>query len=79
MTNADLDQLATAYWNHFLETNPTEAHLLGEYQYADAYEDSTRAAEDQRIEALRRFAADAVAIDPAGLDDQERITRAVGP
>lgn len=77
MTNEDLDRLACAYWDHYLETNPTEAHLLGDYRYADRYEESTRAVEDRQIEALRGFAADAAAIDPAVLDEQERITRAV--
>ncbi len=77
MPNTDLDQLASAYWAHYLETNPTEAHLLGVYRYAAFYEDSTRDAEDRRVAALRRFAADATAIDPDGLDDDERVTRAV--
>ena len=77
MTNSDLDQLAGAYWEHFLETNPTEAHLLGEYRFAASYEDSTRSAEDRRVEKLRGFAAAASAIDPGGLDDEERVTRAV--
>ena len=77
MVNTDLDQLATAYWDHYLENNPTEAHLLGDYRYAGAYEDATREAEDRRIEALRTFADQARAIDPGGLDDDERITRAV--
>ncbi len=77
MPNADLDQLATAYWDHFLEHNPTEAHLLGDYRYAGSYEDSSRATEDRQVQALRDFAADARAVDPSGLDDQERITRSV--
>ncbi len=77
MTNADLDQLARAFWDFYLETNPTEAHLLGDYRYAAFFEDETRAAEDRRIEALRTVVDDAEAIDPGALDPQERITRAV--
>ena len=77
MPNSDLDQLASAYWDHYLENNPTEAHLLGDYRFAGDYEDATREAEDRQIEALRTFGADARAIDPDGLDDDERITRAV--
>jgi uncharacterized protein (DUF885 family) len=77
MPNTDLDQLASAFWDHYLEAEPTEAHLLGDYRYASSYEDASRAAEDRQIEALRTFATDARAIDPGGLDEDERITRAV--
>jgi len=74
---ADLDQLTTAFWDHWLETNPTEAHLLGSYRYAAYFEDASRAAEDRTIEALRTFVADAEAIDPGPLDEQRRISRDV--
>jgi len=77
MTNPDLEQLATAFWDFFLQSNPTEAHLLGDYRFAGQYEDSTREAEDREIGSLRAFAADADAIDPAGLDVREVITRSV--
>ena len=77
MPNSDLDQLASAYWDHYLENNPTEAHLLGDYRFAGDYEDATREAEDRQVQALREFGAGARAIDPDGLDDDERITRAV--
>ena len=77
MGNPDIDALATSFWTWFLEVNPTEAHLLGDYRYAGAWEDESRVAEDRKIDALRGFAARAEAIDPARLDDQGRITRAV--
>ncbi len=77
MSSLHLDTLATAFWEHYLSTNPTEAHLLGDYRFADRWEDESRDAEDAVIEALRGFAADAEAIDPAVLTDQERLTRAV--
>ncbi|GGF46741.1 hypothetical protein GCM10011519_20910 [Marmoricola endophyticus] len=71
----DLDDLTTAFWDHYLESNPTEAHLLGIYRYAGFVEDSSRAAEDRTIETMRTFASDAEAIDPGGLDDQQRLSR----
>ena len=74
---SDLDQLTTAFWDYYLESNPTEAHLLGVYRYAGYVEDGSRAAEDRQIEALRTFAADAEAIDPGGLDETQRLTRLV--
>ncbi|WP_139982752.1 DUF885 domain-containing protein [Nocardioides litoris] len=73
----DLTTLASAFWDYYLETNPTEAHLLGLYRYAAFYEDLSRAAEDRQVEALRTFAADAESIDPGALDAQQRTTRAV--
>lgn len=77
MTSADLDQLATAFWDYYRESNPTEAHLLGEYRYAAFHEDHTRGAEDRQVEAMRAFAADALAIDRSALDPDERTTRDV--
>ena len=77
MGNPHLDALAGSFWEHYLETNPTEAHLLGDYRFAGRWEDESRDAEDAVISALREFAARAQAIDPAGLEDQERLTRAV--
>ncbi len=75
--STDLAHLAGAFWDHHLESNPTEAHLLGVYRYAAFFEDASREAEDRRIEAMRTFAADAWAIDPGGLSEQEKITRLV--
>ena len=73
----DLDQLTGAFWDYWLESSPTEAHLLGSYRYAAFFEDASRAAEDRTIEAMRTFATDAESIDPGGLDDQQRISRDV--
>ncbi len=74
---SEIDSLADEYWSHYLEVNPTEAHLLGDYAHAGRFEDGTREAEDAEIASLRAFAARAAAIDESGLDDQARITRAV--
>ncbi|MEN8041509.1 MAG: DUF885 domain-containing protein [Actinomycetota bacterium] len=54
--NAELRQLADEYWEWVLETNPTEAHLLGDYRYIDRFEDVSRTAEDAEIAARRTFA-----------------------
>ena len=63
---ADLDQLTRAFWDYWLESNPTEAHLLGVYRYAAFCEDASREAEDRTIEAMRTFAADAEPSSPTG-------------
>ena len=74
---SDIDVLAEEYWQHYLDTNPTEAHLLGDYSKAGRFEDASRAAEDRDVAALRDFARRAEAIDESSLDEQQRITRAV--
>ncbi len=72
-----IDRLADDYWQHHLAQHPTDAHLLGRYEWAGDYEQETREAEDAEIEALRAFADRAEALDEADLDDQQRITREV--
>ncbi|WP_051275846.1 DUF885 family protein [Marmoricola sp. URHB0036] len=75
--SAEIDVLAEEYWAYYLQTNPTSAHLLGEYGRAGEFEEATRAAEDAEIAALRAFAQRAEELDETGLDEQQRITRAV--
>jgi uncharacterized protein (DUF885 family) len=70
-------QLAAHYWDCLMEAEPTWAHLLGDTGKASRYEDASRAHEDVRIAELRDFAAQADAIDEAGLGDDDRVTRAV--
>jgi uncharacterized protein (DUF885 family) len=72
-----IDQLAADYWAHYLEVEPTHAHLIGHYAGAGTFEDATRAHEDAEIAAQRGFARRAREIDESRLDDQHRITRSV--
>nr|WP_281366641.1 DUF885 domain-containing protein [Nocardioides thalensis] len=53
------------------------AHMSGEYSVAGAYTDVSRAAEDAAIAEARDFAERAEAIDESGLDEQERLSRAM--
>jgi uncharacterized protein (DUF885 family) len=71
----EIDRLADDYQDLLLRLEPTWAHLIGDYRYADAFEDVSRAAEDAASAERRSFAARAEAIDEAGLDEQQRITR----
>lgn len=73
----DIDTLAADYWQHYLATNPTEAHLLGDYSRAGEFETATREAEDHDIAALRKFVQRATALDEVTLDSQQQITRKV--
>ena len=76
-SDSSLGQLAIDYWEHKMRTNPTWALLLGDHRFDDQMEDLSRAAEDDAIEALSGFADAATAIDPAGLDPDDRITRSM--
>ena len=73
----EIRALADDYWAHHLENNPTSAHLLGHYDRVGEFDSVTRAHEDAQVEALRAFVARAEAIPEDGLEEQERITRAV--
>lgn len=73
--NQDLRTLADEYWEYVLETNPTNAHMLGDYRYMDRFEDISREAEDADIAARRSFAQRAEALDPVELSPTDRTTR----
>ena len=75
--SSEIDTLADEYWTYYLQTNPTSAHLLGDYDRAGEFEEATREAEDREIATLRSFARRADDLDEAGLDEQQKITRAV--
>src|SRR3954467_2604617 len=70
-----LDRLADDYQDFRLRTEPTWAHLIGEYRYADQFEAVSRAAEEAASAESRSYAARAEALDESRLDDQQRITR----
>jgi uncharacterized protein (DUF885 family) len=72
-----IDSLAEEYWAHYLEVEPTHAHLLGDYSRAGHFEEVTREAEDREIATMREFAARAEATDESDLAEQQRITREV--
>lgn len=75
--NDDVRRLAEDYHEHTMSVSPSWAHMLGDYRFADRYEDASRAAEDAEIASSREFAARAAAISDAGLSLQDRVTRAV--
>jgi uncharacterized protein (DUF885 family) len=72
--NEDLRTLADEYWEHVLRTEPTEAHMLGDYRYIDQFEDVSREAEDADIAARRSFAQRAREFDVAELSSSDRTT-----
>ncbi len=73
----DVRQLADDYHDYTMSVAPSWAHLLGDYRFADRFEDASRAAEDADIARSREFAARAAAIPDEGLSLQDRATRDV--
>jgi len=73
----DVDGLAGDYYDFRLRTAPTWAHMIGEYRYADRFEDVSLAGEKAAADGARALAARAAALPVDGLDDQQRITRAM--
>ncbi|HEY3535203.1 MAG TPA: DUF885 domain-containing protein, partial [Pedococcus sp.] len=68
-------ELADDFHDWTMQVNPSWAHMLGDYRFADRYEDASRAAEDAEIDRAREFAARAAAIPDDGLSLQDRVTR----
>lgn len=73
--NEHLAALARRFWDTALEASPTSATMLGDHRFDDRVEDFSREQEDRLIGLLDGFKAEAAAIDPAGLDTNDRITR----
>ena len=74
---SDVNRLAEDYWDSRLRSAPSWAHLIGEYRYADRFDDVSRAGEEAAADEARRFADRADAIDEAGLDEEQLVTRAM--
>jgi uncharacterized protein (DUF885 family) len=73
--NEQLADLAARSWETILEANPTTASLIGDHRFDAEIEDASRGAENLLIEQLDGFAAEAEALDPAGLSGDDRVTR----
>jgi uncharacterized protein (DUF885 family) len=73
----DLDHLADEYWEATLRFQPTYRHMLGDYTDVRAWEHCSREAEEHHVAELRELVTRVEAVDPVGLDDDERLTREV--
>jgi uncharacterized protein (DUF885 family) len=67
--------LAAEYFDFLLSAWPTWGHMMGNYQYADRYDDVSRSGEDEEIRRRQEFAGRAEAIPTDGLSTQDAITR----
>jgi uncharacterized protein (DUF885 family) len=73
--NEALRQLADGYWDYLMETQPSNAHMLGDYRFMDRVEDASRSGEDAKITRLLEFASEARAFDPSTLSSDDQVTR----
>lgn len=73
--NEELRQLSDEYWEYLMESQPSSAHMLGDYRYMDRIEDASRTGEDSKIAKLRDFAIRARAFDPGTLFSDDKVTR----
>jgi uncharacterized protein (DUF885 family) len=71
----EVNALAQEYFEFLLTAWPTWGHLMGNYENAARFDDTSRAGEDEEIRARRAFADRADAIPAAGLSGQDAITR----
>lgn len=67
--------LADRFWQKQLSLSPTQANLYGYHDYDDQIEDLSEEGQDQMAADLHALIAEAEAIEPTGLEDQDRITR----
>ena len=74
-TSAALADLCARSWEGTLELSPTLATMLGDERYDDRLDDPGPAGRAARRALAEEALAGARAIDPAALDDEERISR----
>jgi len=70
-----LNQIFQDYWEDHLAHNPEFASTLGDKRYNDQIDDYSVKAYNQDLARGEAFLLRMAAIDPAGLNDQEKISR----
>src|SRR5262245_28961553 len=77
MSSSALASAGDAYWQWVLRTEPTWATYLSDPRYNDQLPRIGPADVDRQLAELRAQKAQAAAIDPAGLDDADQVTRSI--
>jgi len=73
-----LDEIFAEYWQELLEHNPLFATYLGDHRYDDRYPVDIAPAYIAASKALaERYLARVEAVNPAGLDEQDRLSREI--
>ncbi|HWJ96559.1 MAG TPA: DUF885 family protein, partial [Acidimicrobiales bacterium] len=71
----DLRDLADRYWEARLEASPLFATFLGDHRYDDRVDDLSAEGEARHRATWLEFLGEAEAVDEAGLDETDRVTR----
>jgi uncharacterized protein (DUF885 family) len=74
-TKAPLDALLAEHWGYVLSHSPEFASILGDKRWNDRSSDLSAAAEAADLQRTKEFLARFEAIDPAGLGEQDALTR----
>ena len=74
-SSSTLRDIADRYWEARLEASPLFATFLGDHRYDDRVDDLSEEGEDRQRQSWLGFLGEAEAIDPAGLDETDRVTR----
>src|SRR5512134_2041855 len=77
MSSTTVASVGDEYWQWVLRTEPTWATYLGDPRYNDQLPRVGPADVDRQLSELRALRAQVAAIDPAGLDDADRVTRSI--
>ncbi len=75
--SAALRTIADDFWEAFLQAHPTFATIMGDRRFDDRLEDLSPEAREAEILRLAATVKGASAIDPADLDDRDRVTRSM--
>ncbi|HEY8523511.1 MAG TPA: DUF885 domain-containing protein [Acidimicrobiales bacterium] len=73
----ELIALADEYWDGLMAAYPTSATLLGDRRFDDCIEDWSAEADERRRASWSALLARVDALDPAGLDAGDRVTRSL--
>jgi len=73
--NEQIAGIAERLWTQIATQKPTGANLFGDHDHDNEIEDYSEEGEAALIAGYRQLIADAEAIDPGGLEHQDRLTR----
>lgn len=75
--NEQLQELSNSYWDRLMASAPMWASIIGDHRFDTEVEDLSEDHEADLAAHLHTVVAKAEAIDPAGLDREDRISRKV--
>ena len=74
MTNSDLQQLSSDFFQNSLDSSPTSAIMRGHKQYFDQIEELDEETFEKETKAVNDFISRLESIDPESLSNREKVT-----